>query len=123
MLHQRPAVDSVARSAAAQVRGGVLSPIMAAETIISALFAEGVAAGTAGGVGHPLTAADGTVTLPCEERERSTPYGFSSLIAWSRILDDEEALCIVNGHGTLKFETPSFECVKISPHIPHSFLK
>ena len=21
------------------------------------------------------------------------------LIAWSRILDDEEALCIVNGHG------------------------
>ena len=22
------------------------------------------------------------------------------LIAWSRILDDEEALCIVNGHGT-----------------------
>src|SRR5271166_4356925 len=33
MLHQRPAVDSVARSAAAQVRVGVLSPIMAAETI------------------------------------------------------------------------------------------
>ena len=23
------------------------------------------------------------------------------LIAWSRILDDEEALCIVNGHGNL----------------------
>jgi hypothetical protein len=22
------------------------------------------------------------------------------LIAWSRMLDDEEALCIVNGHGT-----------------------
>ena len=58
MLHQPPAVDTVARSAAAQVRVGVLSPIMAAETIISALFAEGVAAGTAGGVGHPLTAAD-----------------------------------------------------------------
>jgi LAO/AO transport system kinase len=46
MLHQRPAVDTVARSAAAQVRVGVLSPIMAAETIISALFAEGIAAGT-----------------------------------------------------------------------------
>ncbi|HME24349.1 MAG TPA: methylmalonyl Co-A mutase-associated GTPase MeaB [Acetobacteraceae bacterium] len=80
MLHQRPAVDSVARSAAAQVRVGVLSPIMAAETIISALFAEGVAAGTAGGVGHPLTAADGTVTLPCEERERSTPCSKQQLL-------------------------------------------
>jgi hypothetical protein len=22
------------------------------------------------------------------------------LIAWSRVLDDEEALCVVNGHGT-----------------------
>ena len=26
--------------------------------------------------------------------------GAGDLIAWSRILDDEEALCIVNGHGT-----------------------
>lgn len=26
-------------------------------------------------------------------------YGPGELIAWSRILDDEEALCIVNGHG------------------------
>lgn len=26
--------------------------------------------------------------------------GAGELIAWSRILDDEEALCIVNGHGT-----------------------
>jgi hypothetical protein len=25
--------------------------------------------------------------------------GAGELIAWSRILDDEEALCIVNGHG------------------------
>jgi hypothetical protein len=31
------------------------------------------------------------------------PFAFPAggeLIAWSRILDDEEALCIVNGHGT-----------------------
>jgi glycosidase len=27
-------------------------------------------------------------------------YGPGELIAWSRILDDEEALCILNGHGT-----------------------
>jgi hypothetical protein len=29
-----------------------------------------------------------------------TPLGPGELIAWSRLLDDEEALCIVNGHGT-----------------------
>ena len=28
--------------------------------------------------------------------------GSGELIAWSRILDDEEALCIVNGHGTVR---------------------
>ena len=28
--------------------------------------------------------------------------GPGELIAWSRILDDEEALCIVNGHGTAR---------------------
>ena len=38
MLHQQPAVDAVARSAAAQVRDGALSPVMASETIISALL-------------------------------------------------------------------------------------
>ena len=27
-------------------------------------------------------------------------YGPGELIAWSRILDDEELLCVVNGHGT-----------------------
>jgi hypothetical protein len=27
-------------------------------------------------------------------------YGPGELIAWSRILDDEELVCIVNGHGT-----------------------
>ena len=27
-------------------------------------------------------------------------YGPGEIMAWSRILDDEEALCIVNGHGT-----------------------
>ncbi len=27
-------------------------------------------------------------------------HGSGELIAWSRILDDEELLCIVNGHGT-----------------------
>lgn len=27
-------------------------------------------------------------------------YGPGEIVAWSRILDDEEALCIVNGHGT-----------------------
>ncbi|MEO6786744.1 MAG: alpha-amylase, partial [Chthoniobacteraceae bacterium] len=33
------------------------------------------------------------------------PFAFPNpgeLIAWSRILDDEEALCIVNGHGTAR---------------------
>jgi hypothetical protein len=33
------------------------------------------------------------------------PFAFpgpGELIAWSRILDDEEALCIVNGHGTAR---------------------
>jgi glycosidase len=28
------------------------------------------------------------------------PAGAGEIIAWSRILDDEEALCVVNGHGT-----------------------
>ena len=28
------------------------------------------------------------------------PAEAGELIAWSRMLDDEEALCIVNGHGT-----------------------
>jgi glycosidase len=28
--------------------------------------------------------------------------GAGELIAWSRVLDDEEALCIVNGHGTAR---------------------
>src|SRR5205807_1028130 len=27
-------------------------------------------------------------------------YGPGEIIAWSRILDDEEALCVLNGHGT-----------------------
>jgi hypothetical protein len=27
-------------------------------------------------------------------------YGPGEIIAWSRILDDEEALCVINGHGT-----------------------
>jgi LAO/AO transport system kinase len=40
MLRQRPAVSSVARSVAAQVREGTLSPVMAAERIIGALFAD-----------------------------------------------------------------------------------
>ena len=26
--------------------------------------------------------------------------GAGELVAWSRILDDEEALCVVNSHGT-----------------------
>ncbi len=33
---------------------------------------------------------------------RSRFPGPGELIAWSRILDDEEALCIVNGHGTAR---------------------
>jgi LAO/AO transport system kinase len=65
-LHRRPAVDAVARSVAAQVRDGALSPIMAAEKIISALFADSGAAGSASGVGHPLTAADRV--LPAADR-------------------------------------------------------
>jgi LAO/AO transport system kinase len=40
MLRQRPAVSAVARSVAAQVRDATLSPVMAAERIISALFAD-----------------------------------------------------------------------------------
>jgi LAO/AO transport system kinase len=39
MLRQRPAVSAVARSAAALVRDGTLSPVMAADKIINALFA------------------------------------------------------------------------------------
>ncbi len=27
-------------------------------------------------------------------------YGPGEILAWSRILDDEEALCVLNGHGT-----------------------
>lgn len=27
-------------------------------------------------------------------------YGPGEIVAWSRILDDEEAVCILNGHGT-----------------------
>ena len=27
-------------------------------------------------------------------------YGPGEIVAWSRILDDEEALCVLNGHGT-----------------------
>jgi hypothetical protein len=27
-------------------------------------------------------------------------YGPGEIVAWSRILDDEEALCVVNAHGT-----------------------
>ena len=33
-------------------------------------------------------------------RGPSRVRGAGELIAWSRILDDEEALCVVNGHGT-----------------------
>ncbi len=39
MLHQRPAIDALAKAAAAQVRNGTLSPMSASERIISALFA------------------------------------------------------------------------------------
>lgn len=50
--------------------------------------------------------------IPCLRHGRQYPrpisylgnpfaeYGPGELIAWSRILDDEEVLCIVNGHGT-----------------------
>jgi len=38
MLHQRPSVSAVARNAAAQVREGTLSPVMASERIIASLF-------------------------------------------------------------------------------------
>jgi hypothetical protein len=27
-------------------------------------------------------------------------YGLGEIVAWSRILDDEEALCVINPHGT-----------------------
>ena len=27
-------------------------------------------------------------------------YGPGEIMAWSRILDDEEALCVLNAHGT-----------------------
>jgi LAO/AO transport system kinase len=39
ILHQRPAIDTLAKSAAAQVRSGTLSPMLAADRIIAALFA------------------------------------------------------------------------------------
>jgi LAO/AO transport system kinase len=38
MLHRRPTVSAVAECVAAQVRAGTLSPVMASERIISALF-------------------------------------------------------------------------------------
>ena len=59
MLRQRPAVEAVARNAATRVHDGVLSPIMAAETIISALFAEG-------GADRPMPAA--SRALPTTDR-------------------------------------------------------
>jgi LAO/AO transport system kinase len=40
MLRQRPAVNAVAQAAAAQVRAGTVSPVMASERIIAALFAD-----------------------------------------------------------------------------------
>jgi len=40
MLRQRPAVSTVAQSVAALVRDGMLSPVIAADKIISALFAD-----------------------------------------------------------------------------------
>jgi len=39
---------------------------------------------------RPLSNFGGDFALPAE----------GELIAWSRILDDEEALCVLNGHGT-----------------------
>jgi LAO/AO transport system kinase len=39
ILHQRPTIDALAKSSAAQVRDGTLSPMLAADRIISALFA------------------------------------------------------------------------------------
>jgi LAO/AO transport system kinase len=42
MLHERPTVNAVAQGAAVQVRDGTLSPVMASERIISALFASAV---------------------------------------------------------------------------------
>lgn len=50
--------------------------------------------------------------IPCLRHGRQYPrpisvfgqpfgvYGAGEIIAWSRILDDEEALCVVNGHGS-----------------------
>jgi hypothetical protein len=46
-------------------------------------------------------------SLPRRERYFPSPadwhsgyWGPGEIIAWSRILDDEEMLCVVNGHGT-----------------------
>ncbi len=39
ILHQHPAVDTLAKAAAAQVRSGTLSPMLASDRIINALFA------------------------------------------------------------------------------------
>jgi LAO/AO transport system kinase len=39
ILHQQPAVDALAKAAAAQVRSGTLSPMLASDRIINALFA------------------------------------------------------------------------------------
>jgi LAO/AO transport system kinase len=58
LLHLQPAVDAVARRVAAQVSDGALSPIMAAETIISALFADSGASGSPDSVGRPVRVAD-----------------------------------------------------------------
>ena len=44
MLHRKPAVAAQAKDAAAQVREGTLSPMLAADRIVAALFAVGAAA-------------------------------------------------------------------------------
>jgi LAO/AO transport system kinase len=51
LLHQHPAVSVVAESVVAQVRSGTLSPILASERIVGALFPEGTVHGAGGSGG------------------------------------------------------------------------
>jgi LAO/AO transport system kinase len=44
MLHQHPTVSTMADCVAAQVRAGTLSPVMASEQVVSALFSGAVSA-------------------------------------------------------------------------------
>jgi LAO/AO transport system kinase len=78
MLRQRPAVSAVAQAAAARVRAGTLSPVMASDRIIAALFGGTASvAGAASGSdepGEPVAVSSPRDAPP----ERMTPLAAAS---------------------------------------------